>query len=100
MKKYIRSSEPVKIKTRFYGYKEFDLEPTGETVSFSYWGRRHDNLPVYEAQDGSLWAYFDDSWYKLKYTSQGFWIPSNITALELNEWEAWNAKQKSDDWWR
>ena len=98
MKRYIKSS--IEIKTKFKGDQEFQLDPTGETVSFSYWGKKYDDLPVYEDQDGDLWVKFDGSWYKLKYTSQGFWIPSNTTALELDEWEAWNKKQNSEDWWK
>ena len=100
MKRYIKASENIQIKTKFNGSQEFDLMPTGETVSFSYWGQKYNNLPVYEAQDDSLWVEMDDSWCKLKYTSQGFWIPSNMTALELDAWEAWNEKQNSDDWWK
>lgn len=98
MKRYIRSS--ITIKTQFHGNKEFQLNPTDETVSFSYWGKKYDDLPVYESQTGDLWVKLNDKWSKLKYTSQGLWIPSNTTALELNEWESWNKKQNSDDWWR
>ena len=98
MKLYIRSS--ITVKTQFHGNKEVELQPTNETVSFSYWGKNYDDLQVYESNDGSLWANLGDKWSKLKYTSQGFWIPSNTTALELEDWKAWNKKQNSDDWWK
>ena len=105
MKRYIKSNDSIKIKTRFHGSKEFILNPTEETVSFSYWGNEHNNLPVYEAQDGSLWVNFKDGssdsvWHKLKYISQGLWIPSNTDALELDDWKVWNKKQNSDSWWK
>ena len=100
MKIYIKSSESIDIKTQFHGNQKFSLAPTDEFVSFSYWGQQYDDLDVYEGQDGSLWVKLDDKWCKLKYTSQGLWIPSNVTALELDEWEAWNEKQNSNDWWR